>query len=81
MHYFHSVLLVAALVLMTGCAKPDPQTAPVKGAVIFQGVPLAGGLIKDATGSLTGAFFLSAGLLAVGVLVSRILTRPASSAH
>lgn len=36
--------LVAGLVL-AGCAKPEPETATVKGAVTFQGVPLAGGVV------------------------------------
>ncbi|MGL6094669.1 MAG: MFS transporter, partial [Fimbriiglobus sp.] len=39
-------------------------------------VPLAGGAIKDATGSLNGAFYLSAGLLGAGVAVSRFLGKP-----
>lgn len=36
-------------------------------------VPLLAGAIEDATGSLDGAFYLSAGLLAAGVLASRFL--------
>ncbi len=39
-------------------------------------VPQIGGLIEKATGSLTGAFYLSGGLLAAGVVVSRFIRRP-----
>ena len=39
-------------------------------------VPQAAGYIKDQTGSLDAAFYLSAGLLAVAIVVSRALKRP-----
>ena len=39
-------------------------------------VPQIGGFIQDATGSLDAAFYLSAGLLTVGVVMSRLLKRP-----
>ena len=39
-------------------------------------VPLAAGVIRDMTGSLDGAFYVSAGLLAAGVVASRFLRRP-----
>jgi hypothetical protein len=38
------ILAVAAL-LTAGCGKTEPATATVKGAVTFQGRPLAGGLV------------------------------------
>ncbi|MFO0851357.1 MAG: MFS transporter [Gemmataceae bacterium] len=44
------------------------------GAAFF--VPQAGGFIRDATGSLNGAFYLSGGLLLAAVAVSRGLKRP-----
>jgi OFA family oxalate/formate antiporter-like MFS transporter len=44
------------------------------GAAFF--VPQLAGTIKDVTGSLESAFYLSGGLLAVGVIVSRFLRRP-----
>lgn len=44
------------------------------GAAFF--VPQAAGFIKDATGSLDGAFYLSGGLLAAAVVLSRFLRRP-----
>ncbi|HET6571972.1 MAG TPA: hypothetical protein VFG68_00085 [Fimbriiglobus sp.] len=40
-----SRLLAAAMILAVGCGKSEPATATVKGAVTFQGRPLAGGLI------------------------------------
>ena len=39
-------------------------------------VPQAAGYIKDITGSLDNAFYLSAGLLLAGVLLSRVVRRP-----
>jgi OFA family oxalate/formate antiporter-like MFS transporter len=39
-------------------------------------VPQAAGYIKDLTGSLDNAFYLSGGLLLAGVLLSRFLRRP-----
>ena len=39
-------------------------------------VPQAAGYIKDLTGSLDYAFYLSGGLLLAAVLVSRLLRRP-----
>jgi OFA family oxalate/formate antiporter-like MFS transporter len=39
-------------------------------------VPQAAGYIRDATGSMDNAFYLSAGLLLGGVLLSRVLRRP-----
>ena len=44
------------------------------GAAFF--VPQLAGYIKDVTGSLDFAFYMSGGLLAAGVLVSRLLQRP-----
>lgn len=41
-------------------------------------VPQAAGAIKDATGSLDGAFYLSGGLLVTAVAVSRFVRRPAA---
>lgn len=41
-------------------------------------VPQLAGFIKDATGSLTTAFYLSGGLLAAAVIASRFVTRPHS---
>jgi hypothetical protein len=38
-------ILAAAMVLAAGCGKSEPGSATVKGAVTFQGRPLAGGLI------------------------------------
>ena len=40
-------------------------------------VPQIAGFIKDATGTLDGAFYLSAGLLAAAVVLSRFVRRPA----
>jgi OFA family oxalate/formate antiporter-like MFS transporter len=40
-------------------------------------VPQAAGFIKDATGSMDGAFYLSGGLLAAAVVLSRFVRRPA----
>jgi OFA family oxalate/formate antiporter-like MFS transporter len=42
-------------------------------------VPQLGGFIKDATGRLDGAFYLSGGLLLAAVAVSRGLRRPGES--
>jgi len=42
-------------------------------------VPQLGGYIKDATGSLDYAFYLSGGLLVAAVIVSRLMTRPAEA--
>jgi OFA family oxalate/formate antiporter-like MFS transporter len=39
-------------------------------------IPQLAGYIKDATGTLDGAFYLSAGLLVTAVLVSRVIRRP-----
>lgn len=39
-------------------------------------VPQIAGYLKDLTGSLDGAFYLSGGLLLASVVVSRLLTRP-----
>ena len=39
-------------------------------------VPQAAGYIKDATGTLDAAFYLSGGLLLAGVALSRLLTKP-----
>ena len=39
-------------------------------------VPQLAGYIRDLTGSLTPALYLSAGLLTCGVILSRLLTRP-----
>jgi OFA family oxalate/formate antiporter-like MFS transporter len=39
-------------------------------------VPQLAGYIKDATGTLDGAFYLSAGLLVTAVLVSRVIRKP-----
>jgi OFA family oxalate/formate antiporter-like MFS transporter len=39
-------------------------------------VPQMAGYIKDWTGSLDNAFYLSAGLLLVGVILSRVMVRP-----
>ena len=39
-------------------------------------VPQAGGYIKDLTGSLNGAFYMSAGLLATAVIACRFVKRP-----
>jgi OFA family oxalate/formate antiporter-like MFS transporter len=39
-------------------------------------VPQLAAEIKDATGSLDGAFYLSAGLLITGVLMSRVIRKP-----
>jgi len=44
-------------------------------------VPQAAGYIKDATGSLDLAFYLSAGLLLAGVVLSRFLRRPLTEAE
>jgi len=41
-------------------------------------IPQAAGFIKDATGSLDGAFYLSGGLLMVAIVVSRFVRRPAT---
>ena len=38
-------LLTAGLLLAAGCGKAEPAVATVKGAVTFQGRPLAGGLV------------------------------------
>jgi hypothetical protein len=38
-------VLIAGLLLAAGCGKSEPATATVKGAVTFQGRPLAGGLV------------------------------------
>ena len=38
-------LLAAGLLLAAGCGKDEPAAATVKGAVTFQGRPLAGGLV------------------------------------
>lgn len=43
-------------------------------------VPQAAGVIKDRTGSLEVAFYLSAGLLAAGLVLSRFVRRPANPA-
>jgi OFA family oxalate/formate antiporter-like MFS transporter len=40
-------------------------------------IPQAAGFIKDATGSLDGAFYLSGGLLLAAVLASRFVKKPA----
>ena len=40
-------------------------------------VPQLAGYIYDATGSFSGAFYLSGGLLVVAVLLSRVIRRPA----
>lgn len=40
-------------------------------------IPQAAGFIKDATGSLDGAFYLSGGLLLAAVLMSRFVKKPA----
>ena len=42
-------------------------------------VPQLAGYIKDATGSLDGAFYLSGGLLVAAVLLSRVIRKPGSS--
>jgi OFA family oxalate/formate antiporter-like MFS transporter len=42
-------------------------------------VPQIAGYIKDATGSLDGAFYLSGGLLLLAVLVSRFISKPSAS--
>ena len=39
-------------------------------------VPLLAGYLKDATGSLDYAFYVSAGLLVTGLIISRFLKRP-----
>ena len=39
-------------------------------------IPQAAGYIKDLTGSLDYAFYLSGGLLVTGVIVCRLLRRP-----
>ena len=41
-------------------------------------IPQIAGFIEDATGNLNGAFYLSAGLLAAAVLVSRLVSKPAN---
>src|SRR5207248_11171720 len=41
-------------------------------------VPQLAGYIKDVTGSLDNAFYLSGGLLAAAVILSRLLQRPTS---
>lgn len=41
-------------------------------------VPLAAGYIKDVTGSLDAAFYLSGGLLVAAVALSRFVSRPAA---
>jgi OFA family oxalate/formate antiporter-like MFS transporter len=43
-------------------------------------MPQLGGYIKDQTGSLDLAFYLSAGLLAATVLLSRVVRPPAQIA-
>jgi hypothetical protein len=40
-----SRILAAAVLLAAGCGKTEPAVATVKGAVTFQGRPLAGGLV------------------------------------
>jgi OFA family oxalate/formate antiporter-like MFS transporter len=40
-------------------------------------IPQIAGFIKDATGSMNGAFYLSAGLLAAAVALSRLVVKPA----
>ena len=42
-------------------------------------VPQLAGALKDATGSLDGAFYLSGGLMLAGVAVSRLVHRPLSA--
>jgi OFA family oxalate/formate antiporter-like MFS transporter len=42
-------------------------------------IPQAAGYIKDQTGSLDGAFYLSGGLLLAAVAVSRVVRRPLAS--
>jgi OFA family oxalate/formate antiporter-like MFS transporter len=44
-------------------------------------VPQLAGYVKDATGSLDHAFYLSGGLLVAAVLLSRFLRRPLSEAE
>ena len=38
-------LLIAGILLASGCGKNEPSSATVKGAVTFQGRPLDGGLV------------------------------------
>ena len=39
-------------------------------------IPQAAGFIKDATGSLDGAFYLSGGLVLAAIVMSRFVRRP-----
>lgn len=41
-------------------------------------IPQIAGFIKDATGSMDGAFYLSGGLLVAAVLLSRLVAKPAN---
>jgi len=42
-------------------------------------VPQLAGYLYDATGSFSGAFYLSGGLLVLAVMLSRVITRPATA--